>query len=96
MQQEKIHDGNDTFVLDTVESMLVESPDPKRHRLKQRTLFGNRRYTNPLDVSEDPVVNELRVMREIVNSCPALWTYLDALCPEKKAIFDEHLCDNAV
>ena len=86
--------GNDAFVIDNVESIIVESPEKIRHHT--RTLFGNIISSNSLDVSKDPVVNEMRMMREVVNSCPELWAYMNALCPDRKAIFDEHLCDNIV
>ncbi|ACI64462.1 probable long-chain-fatty-acid--CoA ligase [Thalassiosira pseudonana CCMP1335] len=35
-------------------------------------------------------------MRDVISSCPEIWTYTDALIPEKTAIYDEHLCDNIV
>jgi long-chain acyl-CoA synthetase len=81
---------NDTFVLKNVESIMVESPQAKHF------LFGDKSATNKLDISKDPLVNELRVMRDVISSCPEIWTYTDALIPEKTAIYDEHLCDNIV
>eukprot|EP00970_Alexandrium_tamarense_P020850 scaffold15773_cov193-Alexandrium_tamarense.AAC.2 len=81
---------NDTFVLKNVESIMVESPQAEHF------LFGDKFATNKLDISKDPLVNELRVMRDVISSCPEIWTYTDALIPEKSAIYDEHLCDNIV
>jgi hypothetical protein len=81
---------NDTFVIKNVESIMVESPQAKHF------LFGDKSATNKLDISKDPLVNELRVMRDVISSCPEIWTYTDALIPEKTAIYDEHLCDNIV
>ena len=51
---------------------------------------------NPLDHSTDPLVNKLRTMRETVTSCPSIWKELAANCPEKRALFDEHLCDEKI
>ena len=51
---------------------------------------------NPLDHSNDPLVNKLRTMRETVTSCPAIWKELAADCPDKRALVDEHLCDEKV
>lgn len=51
---------------------------------------------NPLDRSKDPLVNKLRTMRETTSSCPAIWKDLAANCGDKRAILDEHLCDEKV
>ena len=51
---------------------------------------------NPLDHSSDPLVNKLRTMRETVTSCPAIWKELAASCPDKRALFDDHLCDEKI
>lgn len=64
---------------------------------KQHSLFdGHSKPANKLDVSKDPLVNELRVMREMVQSCPEIWRYMNVLCPDTKAIYDEHLCDTVI
>lgn len=55
---------------------------------------GNRR--NPLDHSSDPLVNKLCSMRETITSCPAIWRELSATCPDKRALLDEHLCDQKI
>ena len=51
---------------------------------------------NPLDHSSDPMVNKLRTMRETVTSCPAIWRELAVICPDKRALLDEHLCDEEI
>lgn len=88
--------GDDSFVLKNVESLLLESPEERENQ--RRSLFGNTKTatTNKLDISKDPLVNELRVMREMLTSIPQIWTYMDILVPDKKAIYDEHLCDSVV
>ena len=51
----------------------------------KKQLFGNRgtkKVENKLDISSDPLVNELRVMREMVASCPQIWTYMNGECDE--------------
>lgn len=88
--------GDDSFVLKNVESILLESPEERANQ--KRSLFGDSKTTttNKLDISKDPLVNELRVMREMLTSIPQIWTYMNILAPHKKAIYDEHLCDEVV
>jgi hypothetical protein len=88
--------GDDSFVLKNVESIMLESPEEREDQ--RRSLFGDAKTatTNKLDVSKDPLVNELRVMREMLTSIPDIWKYMNILVPEKKAIYDEHLCDSVV
>eukprot|EP00804_Cyclotella_cryptica_P029904 CCRYP_017829-RA/>CCRYP_017829-RA protein AED:0.10 eAED:0.10 QI:400/1/1/1/0.88/0.8/10/978/624 len=87
--KKKERNTNDTFVIKNVESILLEAPE-------RRPLFGHSKPANKLDLSKDPLVNELRVMRDTVTSCPEIWSYMNVLCPDNKAIYDEHLCDNVV
>lgn len=35
-------------------------------------------------------------MREMLTNIPEIWTYMNILVPDKKAIYDEHLCDSVV
>jgi long-chain acyl-CoA synthetase len=49
-----------------------------------------------LEYSSDPIVNDLRRMRDSVTSCPQLWSELAKLCGEKRALLDEHLCDETI
>lgn len=89
--------GDDSFVLKNVESILLESPQARENQ--RRSLFGSAKITSPinkLDVSKDPLVNELRVMRSMLRNIPNIWHYMNILVPDKKAIYDEHLCDNVV
>lgn len=87
--------GDDSFVLKNVESLLLESPEERENQ--RQSLFGNTKTaTNKLDISQDSLVNELRVMREMLSSIPQIWTYMNILVPDKKAIYDEHLCDSVV
>lgn len=76
---------DDTFILKDVESIMIESPDDENREdtksptTRRSSIFGNTNCTtveNKLDISSDPLVNELRVMREMVNSCPEIWTYM--------------------
>ena len=91
----EIHHKGDTkqedeFILKNVESFVLEAP-------KHHSLFHGRSIpANKLDISKDPLVNELRVMRETIQSCPEIWSYMNILCPEAKAVYDEHLCDKVI
>lgn len=70
-----------------------------RNRVKSKTgaiLPDNTNPPNPLDHSKDPLVNKLRTMRETVTSCPAIWKELATNCPDKRALVDEHMCDEKI
>mmetsp|Transcript_19656 Transcript_19656/g.28410 ORF Transcript_19656/g.28410 Transcript_19656/m.28410 type:complete len:775 (+) Transcript_19656:74-2398(+) len=49
-----------------------------------------------LDYTSDPLANSLAEMRSTLTNCPQIWKELSALCPEKRALFDDHLCDDKV
>mmetsp|Transcript_25279 Transcript_25279/g.45513 ORF Transcript_25279/g.45513 Transcript_25279/m.45513 type:complete len:797 (-) Transcript_25279:203-2593(-) len=70
-----------------------------RNRIKTKTgaiLPDNSNRPNPLDHSKDPLVNKLRTMRDTVTSCPEIWKELAANCPDKRALVDEHMCDEKI
>lgn len=74
-------------------------PYPMPHRTKDK--FGNILNDNtykmsPLDHAEDPLVNKLRTMRETVECCPQIWQELALHCPDKRAVVDDHLCDDKI
>jgi long-chain acyl-CoA synthetase len=74
-------------------------PFPDRHRRKDRN--GNIRVdktqsTNPLDHASDPLINKLHTMRDIVDNCPQVWSELSQHCPDKRALLDEHMCDEKI
>jgi long-chain acyl-CoA synthetase len=49
-----------------------------------------------LDYASDPLINDLRRMRDTLTNCPELWSHLSRLCGSKRALLDEHLCDETV
>jgi len=51
---------------------------------------------NSLDYASDPLINKLRTVRDSMTNCPSLWAELSALCPERTALIDEHLCDEKI
>uniref|UniRef100_A0A7S2SD18 AMP-dependent synthetase/ligase domain-containing protein n=1 Tax=Eucampia antarctica TaxID=49252 RepID=A0A7S2SD18_9STRA len=52
---------------------------------------------NTLDHSpNDPLINKLHTVRETLETCPQIWLELAKACPDKRALFDEHLCDETV
>uniref|UniRef100_A0A7S2UNN2 AMP-dependent synthetase/ligase domain-containing protein n=1 Tax=Attheya septentrionalis TaxID=420275 RepID=A0A7S2UNN2_9STRA len=73
---------------------------PGHHPKKSKTgaiLRDPKSPLNPLDHSlKDPLINKLRTMRETTVSCPGLWKDLAKNCPNKRAILDEHMCDEKV
>lgn len=75
-------------------------PFPGRHRKKSRTgniLEDPTLPPNPLDHStKNPLINKLRTMRETLSSCPQIWAELAKTCPDRRAILDEHLCDEKI
>lgn len=52
--------------------------------------------TNPLDHSQDPIVNALSNVRRTLTSGPELWGELAKICPDTRAVLDVHLCDEVV
>ena len=48
---------------------------------------------NTLDYSSDPLINKLRTVRDNLTNCPQLWAELAQLCPDRRALYDAHLCD---
>jgi long-chain acyl-CoA synthetase len=70
-----------------------------QHRKKD--VYGNilrdvEHAPNPLDHAKDPLVNKLNTMRSTLDSCPEVWLELAKHCPEKRALFDEHMCDEKI
>lgn len=70
---------------------------------RQRDRFGNIRpgqavdsTRKELDHASDPLINKLHTMRSTLKSCPDMWEELAQYCPEKRAIVDEHLCDDKI
>lgn len=48
---------------------------------------------NSLDYASDPLINQLRTVRDNLTNCPQLWAELAKLCPDRRALVDAHLCD---
>lgn len=75
-------------------------PFPSRHRKKDRSgniLVDRSLPMNPLDhATKDPLINKLSTMRGTIESCPQLWSELSKHCPEKRALLDEHMCDEKI
>ena len=90
----------DEAVLFSTSSSSPNPPNPARHRHKSRTgnlLVDPSQPINPLDhSSNNPLINKLRTTRETLESCPSIWKSLAAICPEKTALIDEHLCDESI
>lgn len=76
------------------------APFPSPNRKLSRTgnlLEATNMPVNTLDHSPtDPLINALRKARYTVQSCPGLWTELANLCPDRRAVLDEHMCDEKV
>jgi len=81
---------------------VSEEPHPAmsaQHRKKY--IYGNilrdpDHAPNPLDHAKDPLINKLGTMRSTLEYCPEMWLELAKHCPEKRALFDEHMCDETV
>ena len=53
--------------------------------------------SNKLDHSPtNPLINKLHTMRSTVNNCPQIWSELAKYCPNERALFDHHLCDEKI
>lgn len=75
-------------------------PDQRRHKDKFGNILPDRARTPEtrlLDhATSDPLINKLHTMRGMVTSCPELWLQLEQICPDKRALLDEHLGDTKV
>ena len=79
--------------------MDAQPPFPMSHRTKDKfgnILSDNAFKQNPLDHAEDPLINKLRTMRDTIQFCPQVWQELATFCPDKRAIVDDHLCDEKI
>lgn len=54
----------------------------------------NKLEPGSLDYASDPLINDLRRMRDSVTNCPQLWSQLAKLCGDRRALFDEYMCDD--
>ena len=79
---------------------IPDPPYPGRHRKKSKTgniLVDADHPVDPLDhSSSNPLANKLHTMREMLTSCPQMWGELAKHCGDKRALFDERLCDEAI
>jgi len=77
----------------------IPYPSPKRHISKTGNLLqATNAPMNPLDHSDkDPLINKLHTLRSSkLTTCPQLWQELSTICPDKRALYDEHLCDTKI
>ncbi len=53
--------------------------------------------SNKLDHSPtNPLINKLHMMRSTISNCPQIWSELAKYCPNERALFDNHLCDENI
>lgn len=64
----------------------------------EEILFGSfpEPTANPLDNTNNPEINKLRKIRETITSCPQLWLQLADVSPNRRALYDGHLCDRKI
>ena len=68
-------------------------PNPPNKFGKRCPILETNIPLEPIDV-KDELVNELHLMRNQVSCVPKIWSELAASCPEKRAVYDDHLCDS--
>jgi long-subunit acyl-CoA synthetase (AMP-forming) len=96
-QERRLTDQEEEILFgDTINGQVV--PLHERHRDKFGNLLADKTVPlNPLDHSQqDPVINKLRSMRDSLQSCPEVWMQLALICPNLRAVYDEHLSDTVV
>ncbi len=88
---------------DLDEAVLFGEPSgvkvsPKRKKSRSGNLLPSTNVkANPLDHSpSNPLINKLHTMRATITSCPQMWSELAKSCPDKRALFDEHICDEKI
>lgn len=75
----------------------VSKSSGKRHKTRTGNLLKSKEAMNMLDHSpNDPLINKLHTVRATLETCPQIWSELAKACPDKRAIYDEHLCDETV
>ena len=75
------------------------SPIQSSQRRKSRTgnILQSTSSINTLDHSStNPLINKLHTMRSTITTCPQIWQELAKDCPDKRALFDEHMCDTKI
>mmetsp|Transcript_13461 Transcript_13461/g.20468 ORF Transcript_13461/g.20468 Transcript_13461/m.20468 type:complete len:797 (-) Transcript_13461:270-2660(-) len=75
---------------------LKTSSRAARHVSSYGNLLPSTSPLPELDHSQDPLVNKLRKVRETINNIPSMWSSLAEVCPNYRAILDEHHCDDKV
>jgi len=79
------------------EGAIADTGSGKRHKTRLGNLLRSKKVMNPLDHSpNDPLINKLHTVRDTLETCPQIWTELAKACPDKRAIYDEYLCDETV
>jgi hypothetical protein len=100
LQQDRLSSEEEQLLFGDDDDYTPNPPFPMQHRVKDK--FGNIlndpvHPPNPLDYcASDPLVNKLMTMRSQLQSCPELWMELAKYCPEKRALLDEHMCDEKI
>ncbi|GKY90979.1 hypothetical protein MPSEU_000070700 [Mayamaea pseudoterrestris] len=99
-QPERLTSEEEDLLFGQDADYVPHPPFPMQHRVKDK--FGNIlndpvHPLSPLDYcASDPLVNKLATMRNQLQSCPELWMELAKYCPDKRALLDEHLCDDKI
>ena len=75
---------------------LKTSSRAARHVSSYGNLLPSTSPLPELDHSQDPIVNKLRKVRETINNIPSMWSSLAEVCPNYRAVLDEHHCDDTV
>lgn len=70
----------------------LDYPSPNRLNVQS----DNTLQLNTLDHSSDPLINKLKTVRDTLTTCPEVWSQLASLCPERRALVDEHMCDETI
>jgi long-subunit acyl-CoA synthetase (AMP-forming) len=88
---------------DVTTSPAVSSTTPTTVRKNRKGKSNNARIPRAaslepgsLEYASDPLINDLRRMRDTVTHCLQLWMKTARLCGDKRALLDEHMCDETV
>jgi len=92
--EERLTDKEEEILFGSEEEERSKSPERKKDKFGN--ILNNDREPNPLDHASDPIINKLHTVRDTIQSCPELWSQVARVCPDLRAVFDEHMCDETV
>lgn len=96
--EERMTEQDEEVLFGDEEAQTLHPPFPGQDRRSSKlgNVLPNLNPPNPLDHASDPLINKLQTMRATLQNCPSLWMELEKHCPDLRALYDHHLCDEKI